>query len=123
MPISFHVVNFLDNDGMRWDVPAFIYCDGKLPRHSDQSNQDSIPFGAVVQRSTSKKHVIMKNNGDIGTGYAKSSFVPKQSHGLRFSGHDFQLMSLRNNLAHRASAGWCRNSNSIVFTVVLSILT
>ena len=34
-------------------------------------DQDSIPFGAVVQGSTSKKHAIMQNNGDVETGYAK----------------------------------------------------
>jgi len=31
-------------------------------------DQDSIPFGAVVQGSTSKRRFVMQNKGDIGAG-------------------------------------------------------
>ena len=61
-------------------------------------DQDSIPFGAVVQGSTSKRRFIMQNNGDIGAGYVKSWFVSKRSRGLRFSVHNFLRINVQNKL-------------------------
>lgn len=41
-------------------------------------DQDSVPFGAVVQRSRSTRRIVMQNTGDIGAGFRweANSFAP-----------------------------------------------
>ena len=42
-------------------------------------DQDSIPFGAVVQGSSSKRRFVMLNRGDIGAGYVHFTMKKFQS--------------------------------------------
>lgn len=41
-------------------------------------DQDSVPFGAVIQRSCSARRILMLNTGDIGAGLVFNSNYSEQ---------------------------------------------